>query len=57
MANKSITKRIKITKTGKIKRRAMTLGHSRANKSRVQMKRKKRMRGLNISTRTIRRYL
>lgn len=45
---KSISKRVKITKTGKILRRAMSLGHSRANKSTTQMKRKKGQRSLAI---------
>jgi len=46
MARKSFTKRIRITKQGKVCRRAMTLGHSRANKSGRQLTRKKKMRGL-----------
>ncbi len=44
----SVSKRIRITKTGKLMRRAMVLGHSRANKSTTQMKRKKVMRGLAV---------
>ncbi len=38
---KSVSKRIRITKSGKVLRRAMTLGHSRVNKRTVQIKRKK----------------
>lgn len=44
--NKSISKRIRITKRGKVQRRAMILGHSRANKSGRQLNRKKLSRGL-----------
>ena len=43
---KSVSKRIKITKSGKILRRAMALGHSRANKRTAQIKRKKNARTL-----------
>ncbi len=32
MAKKSITDRMRVTKTGKVLRRPMGLGHSRANK-------------------------
>jgi len=38
---KSISKRIKITKTGKVLRRAMGQCHFRAKKSSSQLKRKK----------------
>jgi ribosomal protein L35 len=44
---KSISNRIKITKTGKILRRAMGLGHCRAKKRSSQLKRKKGYRPLN----------
>lgn len=43
---KSISKRIKITGTGKILRRAMGLGHCRAKKRSSQLKRKKGLRGI-----------
>ncbi|MFH1193324.1 MAG: hypothetical protein V1656_03380 [Candidatus Jorgensenbacteria bacterium] len=46
MPRNSFTKRIRITKQGKVLRRAMTLGHSRGNKSGTQLIRKKKMRGL-----------
>ena len=46
MATKSIVKRIKLSKSGKVRRRAMTLGHSRGNKTHTQMQRKARYRGL-----------
>jgi ribosomal protein L35 len=52
-ARKSIKKRIKITGSGKLRRRATGLGHSKANKSRKEIKRKKGARGLNFSTRNI----
>jgi len=48
-----IKDRIKITKKGKIKRRATTLGHSRSNKTKTQMLRKKKYRNLNISKKKI----
>lgn len=50
---KSVKSRIKITRSGKIKRRAMALGHSRANKRSIQMLRKKSFRNLNISFKKI----
>jgi ribosomal protein L35 len=53
---KSVSKRIKVKKSGKILRRSTTLGHSRANKSTVQMKRKKNERSLVISAKKIKRY-
>ncbi len=53
---KSISDRIKITKGGKILRRAMTLGHSRSNKRQAQMLRKKALRILNVPKRTITKY-
>jgi len=43
---KSISKRIKITKNGKVTRRAMGLGHSKGNKSNTQKTRRKSKRGL-----------
>jgi ribosomal protein L35 len=45
---KSISNRIRITKKGKILRRAMAQGHFLAKKRRIQIKRKKQMRGLNF---------
>jgi len=38
---KSLSDRLKITKTGKILRRVMGQGHCRAKKSKVQIRRKK----------------
>jgi len=43
---KSLSKRIKITKRGKILRKAMGQGHNRAKKRTVQRKRRKIRRGL-----------
>ncbi|PIR98638.1 MAG: 50S ribosomal protein L35 [Candidatus Colwellbacteria bacterium CG10_big_fil_rev_8_21_14_0_10_41_28] len=40
MASKTIRKRIKVTKTGKLLRRQKGLGHSRAKKSRNLMRKK-----------------
>jgi hypothetical protein len=49
---KSISKRIKTTSRGKVRRRATTLGHSRSNKTSLQMSRKKHDRGLKGVERT-----
>ncbi len=56
MAQNSVRKRIRITKTGKIRRRAMALGHSRSNKRTTQMKRKKLSRGIDFGGHSIRHY-
>jgi len=56
MMKKSFSKRIKITKSGKILRRAMALGHNRANKRQVQIKRKKLQRGLAFNTKVLKKY-
>ncbi len=53
----SVKDRIKLTKRGKVKRRAMALGHSRVNKRRIQILRKKKERGLNIPAKIIKKYL
>ncbi|MEK7464687.1 MAG: hypothetical protein AAB617_02835 [Patescibacteria group bacterium] len=52
----SISQRIRVTKNGKVMRRAMGLGHSRASKTSGQMKRKAKSRGLNIPAMTIKKY-
>ena len=44
---KSISKRIKITRTGKVLRRAMGQCHFRAKKSSGQLQRKKNTRTIN----------
>jgi len=43
---KTISKRLRITSTGKVIRRAMGLGHNRARKSSTQLRRKANMRVL-----------
>jgi ribosomal protein L35 len=53
---KSVSKRIKIKKSGKILRRATSLGHSRTNKNSVQMRRKKNKRGFEMTAKKIRTY-
>lgn len=53
---KSISNRIKITKTGKILRRAMAQGHFLAKKRSVQIKRKKQFRQLNFGKKIIKKY-
>jgi hypothetical protein len=45
---KFLRERLKITKNKKILRRATTLGHSRANKTTKELKRKKHLRELKI---------
>ena len=57
MSAKSVQKRIRVTRSGKVMRRAMALGHSRANKNSTQMKRKKGARGLNLPIEKVVRYL
>jgi ribosomal protein L35 len=43
---KSFSSRLKVTKRGKVQRRATTLGHSRMNKSGTQLRRKRGLRGI-----------
>lgn len=50
---KSISKRIKITKTGKIRRRAKGMGHSKSSKNAKQLLRKKGERGLGVPAKVI----
>jgi len=54
---KSVSKRIKLTKTGKVSRRPMSLGHSRSNKSGVQLGRKRANRDLILPMSTIKKYI
>ncbi len=57
-AKKSITNRIRVTKRGKVLRRAMALGHAKANKNTRQKKRKKAQRTLGIGlTKQLQQYL
>jgi len=53
---KSISKRLKITSTGKILRRAMAQGHFLAKKRTVQIKRKKLLRGLDFGKKIVKKY-
>ncbi|MBI2278801.1 MAG: 50S ribosomal protein L35 [Candidatus Brennerbacteria bacterium] len=53
---KSVRNRIKITKRGKVMRRAMALSHSRGNKSATQLQRKKRARGLDDGAKIVKKY-
>lgn len=57
---KSITTRLKRTRAGKSKkivRRSTSLGHSRANKSQIQLGRRKRIRDLVLPSKTIGKYI
>jgi ribosomal protein L35 len=54
---KSVSKRIKLSKSGKVSRRPMSLGHSRSNKSGTQLGRKKSNRGLVLPISTIKKYI
>lgn len=57
MVKKSVSKRIKITKKGKVLHRVPGLGHSRSNKRTQQIHRKKGMRELDIDLQKIREVL
>ena len=54
---KGVSKRIKITKNGKIKRRKPGLCHARVNKTGKQIIKKREMRGINYPTRVIRKNI
>jgi len=54
---KSVRDRVRVTKRGKVLRRAMALGHSRGNKSSTQMGRKKRARGLDDAAKIVKKYM
>ncbi len=56
MVQKSASKRIRVTKNGKVMRRAGTLGHSRANKNHTAMGRKKRARSLDWPNYLVKKY-
>ncbi|MBI3638479.1 50S ribosomal protein L35 [Candidatus Wolfebacteria bacterium] len=53
----SVSKRIRVTKTGKILRRAMSQGHFLAKKRTIQIKRKKGQRSLDMGEKIVRKYL
>ncbi|MDP3052343.1 MAG: hypothetical protein Q8N22_00050 [bacterium] len=54
---KSLSKRIRITKRGKIIRKAMGQGHCRAKKSNTQIKRRKKPRGILHGDKFIKKHL
>lgn len=54
---KSISKRIKVTKNGKVMRRAMAQGHNRSKRSATQSRRKKLERNLFDGKRILSRYV
>ncbi len=54
---KSLSKRLIITKSGKLRRRAGGLGHSRANKSSRQLLRKKSLRSIDLPSRIAKKQL
>jgi len=53
---KSVSKRIKIKKNGKIIRRSMAIDHFRTRKSKRNLSRKKRMLSLNFPKKRILNY-
>jgi ribosomal protein L35 len=53
---KSVKNRFKITKRGKVLRRAMAQGHFLAKKSSRQIKRKKKLRNLGFGKKLIKKY-
>ncbi|MEK7585973.1 MAG: 50S ribosomal protein L35 [Patescibacteria group bacterium] len=55
--NKSITKRLKVTKNGKIMSRAPGFNHFNAKQSRTKQLNGKRMNKLNLSNKITRTYL
>jgi len=54
--SKALSKRVKITKNGKIVRRAMANDHFRTRKNAAAIQRKRRPRGLNYPIRKIINY-
>ncbi|MBU2101183.1 50S ribosomal protein L35 [Patescibacteria group bacterium] len=52
MAKKSYTKRIKVTKTGKLLRRKKGLGHNRAKKTRKAISQNRNMKGISSKDRS-----
>lgn len=55
-SSKSLTKRLKITKNGKVVRRRMGVSHFRTRKSSKTNREGRTMRGLNISLKTLKAY-
>jgi ribosomal protein L35 len=56
MSSKSLTKRIKITRNGKIVRRRMGVGHFRTRKNSKMNRDSRSTRGLNMSLKTLKNY-
>jgi len=56
MASKSLTKRIKITKNGKIVRRSMAIDHFKTRKSTKTNRNSRKMVSLNISLKKLLNY-
>jgi ribosomal protein L35 len=55
---KSITNRIKVTKTGKVLRRAMGQCHFRSKKRTIQIKRRKTVREItDLNKKIVKKYL
>ncbi len=55
--SKTVTKRIKVTKTGKVVRRAMGKSHCLAKKNSNQIRRKQEMRGIDdVGKKIVRKY-
>ncbi len=55
---KTVSKRIKVTKTGKIRRRAMGKSHCLAKKNASQIRRKQEMRGIDdVGRKIVNKYL
>lgn len=56
MASKSLTKRIKITRNGKIVRRRMGVSHFRTRKDSKMNRDSRATRGLDMSLKTLKNY-
>jgi ribosomal protein L35 len=54
--NKSVSKRIRITKNGKVIRRSMALDHFRTRKSANNIRGKRKSRGLDIPRKALVNY-
>lgn len=55
-SNKSLTKRIKITRTGKVVRRSMGVNHFRTRKTQKNIRGKRKTRGLDFPFKKIINY-
>lgn len=56
MASKSFSKRIRITKNGKVVRRPMAVDHFKTRKSTKQNRNSRKTMGLNMSLKTLKNY-